>query len=298
MPDTPKGRPLRKRLSEWLAVRADVLDVPVKIRTLILDLTEDEPQRRSTLSNAKDALAASPSWLGHKAHDEERRLNGGLLGEDQWQEAVNGIVDFLLDSMNLADSERLWPLPRSHELADPCAVHYGAAGVLGVLTRYFELTGDQRLPEVIAMAGTWITRRLGADAQRAPGLHSGEAGVAWSLYDAGRALGEDALIQQGLTLAETLPVSSPNPDLISGTAGIGLALLHLWSNTGHKEFVTHAHKSADALLASAEESNGLSWLSPTTSEFYFARDRYHGYAHGTTATPPPCRLGATGRLTG
>ncbi len=290
--DEPKVRPWRERLAEWLAVRADVLDLPSEIRTLILGLMDDEPQRRSTTSEARDALAVARKSLAqpsrtpyssrHEAENEDGRLSDG-----HWQQAVDGIVDHLLDSMNPADGEQLWPVPCTRGTFDPCAVHLGAAGILGVLTRHYELTGDQRLPEAITTTGNWITRRLRADAQRSPGLYFGEAGIAWSLYEAGAVLDhdgfdDDGLAEQGLALADTLPVSSPNPDLTHGTAGIGLALLALWTRTGNEEFAERAGKSADTLVASVEEiPSGLSWGTPAAFESRLAGGRYHGCAHGT-----------------
>ncbi|GAA2564089.1 hypothetical protein GCM10010398_61110 [Streptomyces fimbriatus] len=72
------------------------------------------------------------------------------------------------------------------EETDPCTLQQGSAGVLAVLTRYYELSGDPRLPEVISTAGHWIARRTGTSSVR-PGLHFGGRGTPWALYDAGRA---------------------------------------------------------------------------------------------------------------
>jgi hypothetical protein len=286
--DEPPDRPSRQRLSEWLAARADVLDLPAQIRALILRLMDDEPQRRATTFEAMDVLAAfrnppsRPSRSTACASRREADDDDGRLGDGQWQQAVDGIVDHLLDTMNPADDEQLWPVPCTRGAFDPCAVHLGAAGILGVLTGTYELTGDQRLAEAMATTGTWITRRLPADAQRSPGLYFGEAGIAWSLYEAGRALDDAGLAGRGLALADTLPVSSPNPDLTHGTAGIGLALLALGIRAGNPEFVERAGRSADALVASVEElPTGPSWGTPAAFESRLAGGRYHGYAHGT-----------------
>lgn len=283
VPDEPKVRPLRERLAEWLTVRAAVLDIPAELRELILGLMDDEPGRRSTPSDAKRVLATaqqpSPQARSRPRDDEH---GGGRRSDERGKQAADDIVDHTLASMNPTDSEQLWPVPCTRGASDPCAVHLGAAGVLGVLTRCFELTGDQRLPEAIATAGHWITRRLRADPQRSPGLYFGEAGIAWSLYDAGRTLDDDRLAEQALTLADTLPVCSPNPDLTHGTAGLGLALLHLGNRTGDEAFVERAGRSADTLVTSVEEEpSGVSWATPAAFESRLAGGRYHGFAHGT-----------------
>jgi serine/threonine protein kinase len=284
--DAPKTRPLRERLAEWLAIRGETLGVPAAIQRLIRGLLEDDPERRWTTSAARNALAVaqSPRPSPHARSTPRRGFDrtDTRLGDEQWQQAVDGIVDYLLSSMDPADSERLWPAPSLRTVPDPCIVHLGAAGVVGVLTRYYELTADQRLPEHIATAGRWITQRLRADVHRPPGLYFGEAGIAWSLYDAGRGIGDDWLAEQGLALAGTLPRSWSNPDITHGTAGIGLSFLHFWLRTGNEEFVERASTSADVLIASASEASGdLLWGTPAAFESRLAGGRYWGFAHGT-----------------
>ncbi|MGH3803923.1 MAG: lanthionine synthetase LanC family protein, partial [Pseudonocardiaceae bacterium] len=273
-------------MAEWLAVR-EAPDSPAAIHELILGLMGDEPGSRWTTVDAKDALAAVRKPPRRRLP--ARSLPGRDLGIDDsrlddqlWRQVIDGSVGYLLASMNPADDEQLWPASCAHGPADPCALQLGAAGVLGVLTRCFALTGDQRLPEAIATAGSWIDQRLRADGKRSLGLYFGEAGIAWSLYEAGRAIGDDRLAGRGLALAETLPVSSENPDLTHGTAGIGLTFLHFWLATNNEEFAQRAGKSADELVASAsEEPSGISWGTPAAFQSRLAGGRYHGFAHGT-----------------
>lgn len=286
MADAPKTRSFQERLQEWLAVR-DAPDPPEAIRALILGLMDDEPGRRWTTLQARDALAAARKPPSHQRRTQsspgrELATDYGRLGEEPWRHAVDGSVRYLLASMNPADHERLWPALWAHGPSDPCAVQLGAAGVLGVLTKCFELTGDQRLPEPIGIAGSWIGQRLQADAKRAPGLYFGEAGIAWSLYEAGLAIGDDRLAERGLALAGTLPVSSPNPDITHGTAGIGLAFLHFWLRTGNNDFAQRASASADTLVALASAEPGdLIWGTPAAFDSRLAGGRYYGFAHGT-----------------
>jgi tRNA A-37 threonylcarbamoyl transferase component Bud32 len=285
--DVPEARPLRERLAEWLAVRGEALDIPADIQMLILGLMNDEPERRWTTAEARTALAIArmpagrPPRAGSSPQHRLETTKGRLDGE-QWQQAVDGAVGYLLASMNPEDGERLWPISCAHGAPDPCSLQHGAAGVLGMLTRCFELSGDQRLPEAIGTAGTWITQRLQTNAKRPAGLYFGEAGIAWSLYEAGRAIGDDRLTEQGLSLADTLPISSLNPDITHGTAGIGLTFIHLWLRTGNKEFAKRASMSTDTLIVSArEEQAGLSWGTPAEFDSRLAGKRYYGFAHGT-----------------
>lgn len=276
-PEAPFSRTLYERLSEWLDVRSSVLEIPVPIRSLILGLTDIEARQRPTLSHAKSVLARVTS-----SHVSLQKSKDRGFEEEHWVQAVDGITSHLLGSMITKNGEQLWPLPCARGLADPCAVHYGAAGVLAVLTRCFELTHDQRILERILAASRWIAKRLDSDAERSPGLYFGTAGITWSLHEAGRILGDDAMCNLALELAMGLPVTSPNPDLTHGTAGIGLALLHLWLCTGEGELLSRARMSADAIMASVEnDGNALVWATPAAYESRFAGGRYYGYAHGT-----------------
>jgi serine/threonine protein kinase len=288
--DVPAGRSLRERVAEWLAIRKTP-DIPDAIRVLIQALMDDEPKKRATTTQALDTLAAvrnvpeQPSqshFLPAPSSGDGLECVNGRLSDEQWQQAVDGIVGYLLASMNPADNELLWPETRTSGASDPCAVQLGASGIVGVLTRYFELTGDQRLPEAITTAASWITRQLRPGTTRSPGLYVGAAGIAWSLYEAGRALEDHRLAERGLALADTLPVSSPHPDLTHGTAGIGLTFLHLWLRTGNEEFLQRASRSADTLIeVDREGPDGLIWGTPASFDSRLAGSRYYGFAHGT-----------------
>jgi class IV lanthipeptide synthase len=281
--DVPKARPLRERLTEWLAAR----EVPAGIRDLIVGLMDEEPGRRWRTAETRDALAAARKSSGRglqtrRSSNHDLGSDNGRMGDELWRQVIDGSVNYLLASMNPDNDEQLWPASCAHGAADPCAIQLGAAGVLGVLTRCFTLTGDRRLPEAIATAGNWIDQRLRADGRRSPGLYFGEAGIAWSLYEAGRALGDDRLTGRGLALAEALPVSAENPDFTHGTAGLGLTFLHLWLRTHNEKFAQRLGKSADELVASAsEEPSGISWGTPAAFDSRLAGGRYHGFAHGT-----------------
>ncbi|MGB6161789.1 MAG: class IV lanthionine synthetase LanL [Pseudonocardiaceae bacterium] len=285
--EVPRDRPLRERLAAWLMVRGKALDMPTDIQMLILGLMDDVPEQRWTPAEARNALAVarkateqSPRPHVERARDVDNSAGG--LGEQQWRHAVDGMVNYILTSMTPSDGERLWPVSCAFGAPDPCSLQLGATGVLGVLTRYFALTDDQRVTEAIATAGRWIAARLSADAKRPPGLYFGDAGIAWALYEAGRVLDDNWLAARGLALANTLPVSWSSPDVIQGTAGIGLTFLHLWLRTGDGEFAERAGKSADALIASvSEEAGGLIWEPPAEFDSRLAGRRHYGFAHGT-----------------
>lgn len=192
------------------------------------------------------------------------------------------MVNHLVDTMTPADDQWLWPVSTLAGETDPCTVQQGAAGVLAVLTRYFELTGDPRLPEVISTAGHWIAARTDTRSIR-PGLHFGGRGTAWALYEAGCAVDDHALTGHAMALALAPLESTPSHDITHGSAGSGLAAAHLWHRTGDPRLAELVVDAADRLAAAAQpEPSGASWPVPAEAVSEEAGKRYLGFAHGTS----------------
>lgn len=278
--DDPVGRPLRDRAGDWLRTGSGRV-IPAPIRTLIIALMDDEPGRRPDADQARELLA-EPVAIGHKTSTGGKPEPVSPLTETQWSEAVTGIVDHLVATMTPDDEERLWPVAGHAPANDPCNLQHGAAGVLGVLVRYFDTDHSDRIATALATTAEWIERRLDRDSFRPPGLYFGQAGIAWALCDAARALGDSGLADRATQMALRLPTEWPNPDITHGTAGIGLTSLHFWQHTGDERFAQRAARSAEALLASAmAEPRGLSWQTPENFDSLFAGDSFYGFAHGT-----------------
>ncbi|NML51822.1 hypothetical protein HHL19_23025 [Streptomyces sp. R302] len=210
--------------------------------------------------------------------------------------AVDGIVRHLVDTMTPGDDRRLWPVSTLAGESDPCSVQQGAAGVLAVLTRYFELTGDPRLPGPLAVAGRWIAERTEPRSAR-PGLHFGTGGTAWALYEAGRAVGDRALVDHALALAVAPQRPTPSHDITHGTAGSGMASVHLWRRTGDPRLAALVGEAADRLAEAARrEASGVSWPVPAEAVAEEAGKRYLGFAHGSSGIG--CFLLAAASVTG
>ncbi|MEU5220748.1 class IV lanthionine synthetase LanL [Streptomyces sp. NPDC020807] len=269
--EKPADRAAEDRLAAWLAACAEPLDLPDGLVTMILGLMKDDPAARWDPSRAREALLGSRT--------------GGTrtpaVDADGIDSAVAGIVDHLLDSMTPEDDRRLWPVSVKAGETDACIVQQGAAGVLSALTRFFEVTGDPRLPGRIAEAGHWIAARTDTRSTR-PGLHFGGRGTAWALYDAGRAVGDRALVDHALALALAPQESTPSHDVTHGAAGGGLAAAHFWHRTGDPRFAERVADAADRLAAAARrETSGTSWPVPAEAVSEEAGKRYLGFAHGT-----------------
>ncbi|MFE2555034.1 class IV lanthionine synthetase LanL [Streptomyces sp. NPDC059352] len=285
LPEEPPTRAAEERLAAWLAACAGPLRLPDGLAEMILGLMKDDPAERWSPARAREALRrAAPARPGNRPLPRPARTDGP-------HDAVTGIVDHLVDSMTPADDRRLWPVSTMAGETDPCTVQQGAAGVLAVLTRYWRLTGDARLPELLSTAGHWIAGRTDIRATR-PGLHFGGRGTAWALYDAGRALDDCRLTDHALALALAPQQVTPHHDITHGTAGSGLAALHLWHRTGDPRFAELAVDAADRLTAAVRrDATGVSWAVPAegaspegaspNGASPEAGKRYFGFAHGT-----------------
>ncbi|MGW0535630.1 class IV lanthionine synthetase LanL [Streptomyces sp. NPDC003032] len=275
LPEEPATRAAEQRLAAWLTACVGPLRLPHGLADMVLALMKDDPAERWDPPRAREALRqAIPARLAYGAATRPAR-------DDEPHDQVAPLVDHLIDSMTPGSDRRLWPVSTAAGESDPCTVQQGAAGVLAVLTRYFERTGDPRLPELISTAGHWIARRTDTDSTR-PGLHFGGRGTAWALYDAGRAVEDHRLTDHALGMALAPQQSTASHDITHGTAGSGLAALHLWHRTGDPRFAELAVDAADRLIAAAQhDRSGVSWAVPAEAVSPSAGKRYLGFAHGT-----------------
>ncbi|MFS0697521.1 class IV lanthionine synthetase LanL [Streptomyces nitrosporeus] len=273
--EEPADRTAEERLAAWLAACAGPLHLQDGLVDMVRGLMKDDPAQRSDPPKARRALLEATSARPVPA------TTARPARDDDGHDLVSGLVDHLIDSMTPADDRRLWPVSTTAGETDPCTVQQGAAGVLAVLTRYFELTRDPRLPGLISTAGHWIARHSDTGSTR-PGLHFGGRGTAWALYDAGRAVEDRALTDHALALALAPQHPTPSHDITHGAAGSGLAALHLWHRTGDERFAGMASAAADRLTAAARrEPSGMSWAVPAEAVSEEAGKRYLGFAHGS-----------------
>ncbi|MGW6243689.1 class IV lanthionine synthetase LanL [Streptomyces roseolus] len=299
--EEPQDRPVEERLAEWLDACLVSVRLPDGMRELILGLMRDDPDARWDPARAREALARMaagpaaraprPSSPGSTPSAAPAAAGGDAIGT-----AVEGIVRHLVDTMTPDDDHRLWPVSTLAGETDPCTVQQGAAGVLAVLTRYFELTGDPRLPGPLAAAGRWIADRTDPRSAR-PGLHFGTGGTAWALYEAGRAVEDGALVDHALALAVAPQERTPSHDITHGTAGSGMARAHLWRRTGDPRLAALVGEAADRLAEAARrEATGVSWPVPAEAVAQEAGKRYLGFAHGSSGIG--CFLLAATSVTG
>jgi len=154
-----------------------------------------------------------------------------------WAVMRERIVRGILGSATPERDDRLYPGDVGQFLVPHggLSLAYGAAGVIAVLA-------DGGLP-VPPEHLDWLTDHARAAGDASPGLHDGLAGIAYALELADR--GDDA---QDLLARARSSAGSPTDDtLLSGSAGIGLALAFFARRTGSAEQLDAAVAIADGL---------------------------------------------------
>ncbi|MFF7443498.1 class IV lanthionine synthetase LanL [Streptomyces sp. NPDC008122] len=278
--EEPADTPTEQRLAAWLTACTRPLRLPDGVVDMILGLMRDDPAERWDPHRAREALRRADRTSRPRSAAEPPVRPGSSTGAAV-DDVVAGLVDHLVESMTPGD-DRLWPVSTQAGESDPCTVQQGAAGVLAVMTRYFEVTGDPRLPGLLSTAGHWIADRTDVRSPR-PGLHFGGLGTAWALYDAGRAVDDRRLVDHAVELALAPPLVTPHHDITHGTAGSGLAALHLWQRTGDTRFADLVVDAADRLTAAVRrEPSGVGWAVPAEADSPEGGKRYLGFAHGTS----------------
>jgi hypothetical protein len=284
------------RVGELLESAGSSMPALRRVTPLLSGLLQESPHQRWSLERAQDFLRHVPALPRQSTVDTDRS-NGGIRvtvrpatdDPDTVRPAVSepGIdglvvdgVRFLLESMT-PDGATLWPGGAAGAVVDPCAVQFGAAGPLAVLTRAARTVDVPGLRAGLVTAARWVSERAEDIPRFLPGLYFGRTGTAWALYDAGMALEDSELADWALALARRTPVVSAHPDVTHGIAGAGMAYLHLAAATGEAEWSDRARTVADGLLAGAGEDKGrLVWPIPDTVDSGLAGQTYYGFAHG------------------
>ena len=275
-------------VATWLRSGVHAQLVPALARQLALALTDPGPSQRPSAAGASIMLRRLEVSGVKNVRPSRRQLDEATLSDlrslpDASADRVVKDALVAIRSSARPGSERFWPATTFGATTDPRNVQHGVAGVIGALVQSWQCTGDHEILELVAPAATWLVARANAMPFAPVGVHFGAAGQAWSLFDAGRALGDDHLIEQAVGLALRLPPDWPGPDITHGRAGLGLTLLHFYRRTGQDRFLTAAGRCADSLLRDVERiSNDLiGWRTPDGFRSSFAGRTFYGFAHGT-----------------
>ena len=283
--DDPPTRPLLQRfraLIDRMAVRNPGLRL---LTAAIVGLTRQDPDLRWSLERVLRHIGlAERSSDGAGAADGKPKTSSlapmRLAFSAERDQLLAEGLEHVLESIRESDG-RLWPSGPSGSRTDPCNVQHGAAGVLVVLARAYEVSHHSQLRGAVRSVAQWLRQAATAQPSGLPGLYFGRSGAAWALSEAARVLNAPDLAASAVALARSLPVRWPNPGVCHGAAGAGLTLLHLWNATSDPELGERVAECADGLVAAAERSReGLVWPIPADFDSELAGLCQLGFAHG------------------
>jgi serine/threonine protein kinase len=237
--DPAAGRP-------FLRAFADDLGLPAGVAEVVGTLMDTQHALRSGYpEQAMRLIAASPPPTGPHPVSTPRR--------QEVQDTIDSAVDAILDSAEPSRSDRLFPGDPQLHLTNPLSLAWGAAGVAHAVKQ----AGHELPPQVIA----WILSRRINPEHYPPGLLVGSAGIAWALWD----LGLEEVAMRTMAAAGDHPLLRESADLLSGTAGHGLACLRFHTATGDRFWLERAARDGEWLLTHRlDDERGCCW--PNTGE--------------------------------
>jgi tRNA A-37 threonylcarbamoyl transferase component Bud32 len=185
--------------------------------------------------------------------------------------------------LDLAASERPVPTTCLGEASHPCNVQHGAAGIGLALIAHARAQSTSSTLETVRSLSQWMLEYLERHPEAPAGLYFGTAGTAWCLLSAADLLEDRELRKASLVLASSLPLEPPLSDITHGAAGIGLAWLHFFHQTGDTSFLDRALSLAEYINSTfcTPESETLSWnrAAPGTTTGNQG-GVFYGFAHG------------------
>ncbi len=288
--DSDGGRTLADLVALRLGPPRLPYALPAPAVGLIQELMSEVPSRRPPLAQVSALLAeqrpgagsaAANLWLSPCSTEACGRLR--VLSHERWDELVDGILAHLEATIDRSDdSPRLWASTVYGNDTEPCAVQYGAGGVLAVLARLYHHRPTAIVERLLAAVCDRIHTHVRSVEHGLPGLYFGASGTALALYDAGIALERAECVDLAMAMLRRLPRLWPNPDITHGATGVGTALLLLWQATGDSDLARLAAEVADGVVAvKGAHDDEVLWTVPATFESRLAGYSSYGFAHGT-----------------
>jgi serine/threonine protein kinase len=239
-------RALRQTLSD--------LGLPGEIADIASALLNPVPQLRPRLSDLRDMVSRLPNSPSNVGCDNILVSHSCITTcyeqpaealEKELSSTLKGITDFILNSLTLKDSEKLWPSSPDVFVSNSISFRFGAAGILHFL----------KLVQGDFPAGTldWVRRAV--KEQVCPiGFYSGLSGAAYALLEAGHTdLALEILSKCSLSELEV-------PGLYEGASGWGMAQLHFWCADRDHSRLEEAIRAAQWLTdRTIETPEGFCW---------------------------------------
>lgn len=271
----------RPLLPRFLAELAEDLALPAELLSLIEDLMDDQLEadgltgaevlkRIEQLPFDNPALWAAPVPLALPATDcyhTSEQVPG--LCDAELAEVVEGVARYAETVADPLRTDRLFPADPLVFQTNPLSLAHGAAGVLHGL---HQLRGA-----VPTRLRSWLLAQDANSLQYPPGLFFGQAGIAWVLDELGYPQAASAMMDR----VRAHPLRFAAHNMLHGSAGHGLACLHLWRRLGEQRLLDDARAAGEALAASCvRDGSGAHW--PDPARYGESLPTRLGYAHGAS----------------
>ena len=231
---------LGRVLFTMMVLSPNVLDLEPKALDRYLQSLQSDIGFPEPLADRIRRLAPSPSWPASPP-----------AGPEQLEDGAASTLAYALAHLDLERRDRVFPADPRVFVTNPLSVAYGAAGLAHALR-----TVRGAVP---AELRAWMLDQPVSADRYAPSLYHGLAGIGWVLAEMGDVERAEELVRA----AAAHPLTGAELNVIDGAAGIGLALLRLWTLTGRDEHLGAAEAIGRRLLVrrAAGPTDGSCWPS-------------------------------------
>jgi lantibiotic modifying enzyme len=184
-----------------------------------------------------------------------------------------------------------WPVTPDTAKDVATNLYTGNAGVVLFLLELHAATGEAKYRDAALAGALELASSLSApdNARRDFGLYTGIAGLAFTLGETHRALGDERLRTAARAASEQLETHArrarnrvdwgPSIDIISGSAGTGLYLLHAHRTLGVQSALDLAVQAGHRIVALGQPAaGGVKWAPSAATS---ATTLYPNFSHGT-----------------
>lgn len=144
------------------------------------------------------------------------------------------------------------------------SLYGGVAGISLFLLTLFEVTGEERFLDASVKGMCWVERRVGRIKRGAEGFFSGDLGISYVFLRLFESTKEVCFLDSAISIADRFVAEDqpdwPWDDVMRGSAGTILGLLHLLAVTGEGRFASAIRRKVDGLVRRAKIlPSGVSW---------------------------------------
>lgn len=173
------------------------------------------------------------------------------VDSDYCKQVTHELGSFVLANMRLEGKGALFPADPFIHHTNSLSLGFGACGVLYALKK----SGF----EVPKLAYDWLAQEFDNyhwSEKLPPGLLTGAAGIAWSIWE----LGFEDRATEFIKMANQSALLKRHHSYLYGMAGIGMANLFLYARTKEADYLATANELAESLLETAQENDtGIYW---------------------------------------